>query len=277
MTARLYVYEKAMPDISWDKKLLAAREAGFDGIELSIDETDARLARLDWDKDTRIELLKLSRSMDMPFHSMCLSGHRRYPLGSSDKSIESRGVSVMNKAIELADSLGIHTIQLAGYDVFYNEKSTPSTRERFIGNLEEAVRTAASFGIVLAMETMETTDGDDFINTVGKAMSVVNAVRSPYLQIYPDIGNLSNATDNILKDLSCGEGHIAAAHLKETVPGVFRNMMFGEGRVDFKNITAKLIALGVTRYTAEFWYNGGDNWQADLKAAHDFCRPLILK
>lgn len=275
MNSQLYVYEKAMPDVEWKDKLKAAKEAGFDGIELSIDESDYRLDRLDWDKDTRIKLLKLTRQMDMPFRSMALSGLRRFPLGSGKMEIEKRGIEIVKKALELADFLGIHTIQIPGYDVYYNEKSSPSTKKRFLCNLSNAVKLAASYGIVLALETMETTDGEDFINTVSKGMSIVKAIKSPYIQVYPDIGNLSNATDDVANDLKAGIGHIAAVHLKETAEGIFRNMMFGTGSVNFEHLTQKLKEMGVFRYTAEFWYLGGKEWESDLKAAHDFCRPLI--
>ena len=41
------LYEKAMPNtLTWKEKLEAAKEAGYDFVEISIDETDAKLARL---------------------------------------------------------------------------------------------------------------------------------------------------------------------------------------------------------------------------------------
>ena len=50
----LTVYEKAMPgSLTWQEKLVAAKSAGFDGVEISIDETDAKLARLDWQERLR--------------------------------------------------------------------------------------------------------------------------------------------------------------------------------------------------------------------------------
>ena len=40
---KLSVYEKAMPGhIGWKEKLTAAKEAGYDGVELSVDESDER-------------------------------------------------------------------------------------------------------------------------------------------------------------------------------------------------------------------------------------------
>lgn len=55
----LGLYEKAMPEtLSFKEKLKSARKAGFDFVELSIDETDAKLSRLDWTKDERLRLVK---------------------------------------------------------------------------------------------------------------------------------------------------------------------------------------------------------------------------
>ena len=57
MPYRLGLYEKSMPNgLALSKKLLLTRESGFDYLELSIDETDEKLARLDWDEETLSQL-----------------------------------------------------------------------------------------------------------------------------------------------------------------------------------------------------------------------------
>ena len=44
----LGLYEKALPAVlSWKEKLEFAKEAGFDFFEISIDETEEKLSRLD--------------------------------------------------------------------------------------------------------------------------------------------------------------------------------------------------------------------------------------
>ena len=79
------LYEKAMPGtLSWQEKLEAAKKAGFDYIEISIDETDEKLARLDMPKAERMMLINTCLVMGMPIRSMCLSGHRKFPIGSND-------------------------------------------------------------------------------------------------------------------------------------------------------------------------------------------------
>lgn len=271
----LGLYEKAMPgNLTWREKLTAAKEAGYDFIELSIDETEERLARLDWPAAMRAQLVSLMEETGMPIRSMCLSAHRKYPLGSSDPQLCARSLEIMEKAVQLADDLGIRIIQLAGYDVYY-EESTPETRARFEENLARAVRLAARRGILLGFETMET----ELMNTVEKAMHYVSLIQSPYLHVYPDSGNITNAAvmygTDVQQDLQSGAGHIIAVHLKETVPGKFREIPYGTGHVDFASVIRTSWELGVRRYVTEFWYVGNPNWPDELRDAHDRMAALL--
>ncbi len=108
------------------------------------------------------------------------------------------------------------------------------------------------------------------MNTTEKAMYYIREIKSPYLAVYPDIGNLSNAVQDVCKDLRTGRGHIAAAHLKETTPGRFRCVPYGTGRVDFPSIIRALLDQGVRRFTAEFWYQEGTGWREILKSNREF-------
>ncbi len=267
-TYTLGLYEKSMPaELSWKEKLEAAKSAGFDFLEMSIDETEEKLERLEMTEQERLELIKLTKETGIPIGTMCLSGHRKYPLGSHDPEVKKKSMEIMRKAIELASDLGIRIIQLAGYDVYY-EESDDETRLYFTDNLKKAAELAASAGVVLAFETMET----GFMNTVEKAMKYVKQVSSVYLNVYPDIGNITNAAfangTDVLDDLKLGSGRLAAMHLKETKPGIFREVPYGEGHVDFKKAIETAWKLGVRIYVAEFWYTGNPSWKEELVTAN---------
>lgn len=266
----LGLYEKSMPNnLSFKEKLQCARECGFDYMEISIDETDEKLTRLDMTKEERFEIVKDMFKVGLPIRTMCLSGHRKYPLGSLNEETRNRALEIMEKAIDLAYDLGIRVIQIAGYDVYY-EESNEETKELFIENLKKSVEMASKKGVILAFETMET----DFLNTVEKAMEYVNLVNSPYLQVYPDCGNVTNAVLNTEKtasdDFKVGRGHLAAVHLKETVPGKFREIPFGTGHVNFEDIIETSLNLGVRKFTAEFWYVGNEDWKEVIKNTRKF-------
>lgn len=260
---QLGLYEKAMPDLSWSEKLRHAKDAGFDYLEISIDESDEKLARLEWAPAQRRELLMQSQDAGLPIQSMCLSGHRKFPFGSRHPETRTRSLEIMEQALELANDLGIRYIQLAGYDVYYEQGGT-DTITHFTKNLARATEMATAAGVVLGFETMET----PFMDTTRKALSWVKQIDSPYLQIYPDVGNITNSAllygGDPNEDLQAARGHLIAAHLKETVPGKYREIPFATGHVDFPRITQTLWSLGVRRYVAEFWYTGSPRWTADL-------------
>lgn len=271
------LYEKAMPDsLSWEEKLLCAKECGYDFLEISIDETDKKLSRLDWTAEERLELVSLMKKTGLPIRSMCLSGHRKYPFGAGDSAVRERSLAIMEKALQLADDLGVRIIQLAGYDVYYEEGSEES-RRLFAENLKKAVEMAARYGIIMGFETME----NDFMNTVGKAMKYVDEVGSPYLGVYPDAGNLTNAAitygTSVLDDMESGRGHIFALHLKETVPGKFREIPFFTGHVDFEVVTKKAHELGIRRFVTEMWYTGNESWKEDILTACGGMKKIIDK
>ena len=222
-------------------------------------------------REERKALVDAMYQAGLPINTMCLSGQRKYPLGSRDESGRARGLEIMEKAIQLACDLGLRIIQLAGYDV-YDEEGGEDTRALFLENLKKSAEMAAAAGVTLAFETMET----EFMNTVEKAMAYVKLVNSPYLKVYPDSGNLTNAAvayhTRVSDDLETGRGSISAVHLKETKPGVFREVPYGTGHVAFVDVIKTAWSQGVRLYNAEFWYVGQENWQDNLRENNAFLR-----
>ena len=74
-----------------------------------------------------------------------------------------------------------------------------------------------------------------------------------------------------------GKGHLAAVHLKESRPGVYREVPYGEGHVDFTEATRTALELGVRRFVGEFWYTGEDEWETILRNNNLFLRSAIKK
>lgn len=273
---QLGLYEKAAPqELGWEERLSIAREAGFDYMEISIDESEARQARLNWTSQERQTVVQAMYNAGIPLGSMCLSGHRKWPFGAKDPKKREYSLTMMGKALELACDLGLHVIQLAGYDAYYNEDKWADSEEYFAENLAAATEMAARAGVVMGFETMET----PFMDTVEKAMRYVDLIDSPFLGVYPDVGNLTNASllyhVPVADDIAKGKGHIFAAHMKATKAGQYRNMLFGEGTTDYDGALTQLIPQGVRRYVCEMWYLGSDTWKDDIAHASEFVRQKI--
>ena len=244
------IYEKALPDsFTWEEKLKAAKTAGFDYMELSIDESEHRLSRLDWTDEEIENLRSIMYKEGISFPTMCLSGHRKYPFGSKDPRKREKAMEIMEKAIHLAVKLGIRCIQLATYDVYY-EESDDETKQLFLEGMREAVAMASRAGVILAMEIMDT----EFVGTIVRAIHYLKEIPSPYFKIYPDMGNLSNFSNDVTGEFELGISETVAIHVKETKPGVFKNVPFGEGDVKFTEIFKKLKELNYQgMFLIEMW------------------------
>lgn len=272
----LALYEKAMPSgLGFGRMLECAARNGFDRLEISVDESDARLSRLDWTDAQKQDLVDLIRQTGVPIRTMCLSGHRKYPFGAHDAAVREKSLEIMQKAVTFAAETGVSIIQLAGYDVYY-EQGDETTRAYFAENLRKAVEYAETAGVVLAFETMET----PFMDTVAKSMEYVRMIDSPWLGVYPDIGNLQNAAvlygHSITDDLAQGAGHIFAIHLKETQPGVYRDMAFGTGHTPYHPCLELAHAQGVRMFTGEFWHQKDEeNYGAVISASAAFLREQL--
>lgn len=250
------IYDKALPkDLGWPERFAAARAAGYDFLEISVDETPERMARLDWSASERMAFYRASREAGAMVPSMCLSGHRKIPFGSADATVRAQADTFMHKAITFAADTGIRVIQLAGYDVYY-EPTTAESRARYLQGMQRALEVAARHQVMLALEIMDTT----FLNSITKYLALKQQLPSPWFTVYPDIGNLTAWGNDVPAELAAGIHHIVGVHVKESKPvgpgsaGAFRDVPFGEGTVDFVQCFRTLHELNYNGpFLVEMW------------------------
>lgn len=266
---RVGLYEKALPnELSWEDKLKQTKELGFDFLEISVDESDERRSRLDWNDEEVYALRRLCEKHGVPLQSMCLSAHRKFPFGSADPAIREQAVIHMEKAISLAYKLGIRTIQLAGYDVYY-EPADKVTHQRFIEGMKLSAQLAERSGVMLAVEIMDT----DYLNSLSKFEVLSREVNSPYFTAYPDVGNISGWNYDIVTELKLSKPHITQIHLKDTYKvtdeykGQFRDLVIGDGEVDFNAIFETLKETEcVVPLVIEMWAQD-ERWKENILTA----------
>ncbi|MBD1558822.1 L-ribulose-5-phosphate 3-epimerase [Vibrio sp. S9_S30] len=242
---RIGIYEKAMPDnMDWRHKLQTAKALGFHFVEMSIDESEERRSRLNWDNEAIYDLRRQCECLGMPIQSICLSAHRKFPFGSECEETRQEAFVIMQKAISLAYKLGARCIQLAGYDVYY-EPHTDASHRRFIDGLTQSVKWAENAGVMLAVEIMDTT----YLNSLSKFEVLKRAIPSPYFMAYPDVGNINGWNYDTPTELELSAPHLVQVHLKdtkkvsETSKGQFRDLVIGEGDVDFVSVFRTLAKI----------------------------------
>lgn len=264
---RFGIYEKALPPSQgWEQLLGHAGEAGYAFVELAIDEAEERLARLRWSLVQRAGLRAAVAATSVPVRTLILSAHRRTPLGSADAGTRHAASEMLERCIELAVDVGARVVQLAGYFVFY-EPHDAGSRGRFMEGLQRGVESAARAGVMLGLETM---DGEDIVS-VQDAMTVADEIGSPWLGVYPDVGNLAANGLDVAAELRRGRGHLVGIHLKDTRPGEYRRVPFGAGVVPF---AAAFEALRAIRYdgpfVVEMWNDGDPDAARTIRQAREW-------
>lgn len=279
---RIGLYEKALPNgFDWEEKITTARELGFDFLELSVDESDERRRRLDWDDETIYTLRRLCERHRLPLQSLCLSAHRKFPFGAADPEVRRQALVHMEKAITLSYKLGIRTIQLAGYDVYY-EPSDQETHRRFVAGMRQATKLAERAGVMLGVEIMDT----EYLNSVSKFEILNRKINSPYFTVYPDVGNISAWNHDVSTELKLGKPHITQIHLKDSYrvtdrfKGQFRDLIIGDGDVDFEAVFRTLRESDcVVPLVIEMWAKD-ERWKDNILLAQQrldrICEAVAL-
>ena len=258
MVPKLGLYEKAICfKLEWGAKLRIARSSGFSFLELNIDAADDRLPRLYKGNEAKA-LRNAITAEDFPVETLALSANRGYPLGSEDNAVREKGLDIVKRGIAFAHETGIRLIHLAGYDE-HGEKQNPHTAALFAESMEQCVREASSAGVMLAIETMDT----PFMGSVGRIVKIIRMIDSPYLQCYLDIGNITASALDPAAEIYSGGKHIVGIHLKDTKPGVYRDIPFGEGIVNFDLCLKTLASIGYNSFFV------AETWSHDKESFHD--------
>jgi L-ribulose-5-phosphate 3-epimerase len=268
------LYEKALPaSLSWEERLAAAGRAGYDFVEISIDESDERLARLDWSASERAALRHSIANTGVRVMTMCLSGHRKYPLGSHSPELRQQGQEILHKAIDFAADIGLRVVQVMGYDVFY-ESSDNETGINFIESLRLGANWAGQAGVMLGLENLDT----PFVENLSKALAIIREIDSPWLRLYPDIGNLAAAGCFPPEEITLAARQILGIHVKDALPRVIRGVPFGDGIVPFQETFRALAQTGFWGLLGvEIWgdrHADGDP-VASVAAARQFVNELV--
>ncbi len=97
----------------------------------------------------------------------------------------------------------------------YYEEPNPGQRDRYVASLRLALPLAARAGVLLAIENV---DGND-VTSIPRAMEIVDEIDSPRLQLYPDIGNITEQQLDETEEFARGQGRMLALHVKDVRPG----------------------------------------------------------
>lgn len=130
----LGIYEKALigdPDEEkrdWNAWFAQVPQAGFSFVDLSIDESEQREARLQWTPRQCVAIRHAADNAGTTIGGICLSIHRKVGPGSADPAVRQKARDIMARGLQVCHDLGVGVIQIAGYYCYYEDPHPDAER-----------------------------------------------------------------------------------------------------------------------------------------------------
>ena len=241
------------------EKFQAAKEAGFDGVEV--------MSHLD-----RNEVLRARDATGLPIPSVCGALHWKFPLSDPDPKIREEGVAALKVALEDASAYGADTVLLVPGRVSDNV-SYDDCWNRTVEEIQKVIPLAINLKVKIALENV----WNNFLISPIEAASFVDKFKTPYVGFYFNCGNILvyGWPEQWIKILG---RRIAKVHIKEFSRKIAdkqgKGAGFGvkllEGDVNWPAVMKALDDIGYNGWTT-IEQPGGDT-TAGLK---DLCDRLI--
>lgn len=183
-----------------------AQLLGFDGLEFDL----ARDYKSDvlWTREGRRQLLDLSRHTDVEVASICLGALWGQTFASDDKADQARAREVVTEAARFTPELGTRVILVPVVGV--EDQDAAVGMQRWVDGLRECAPIAEHTGAVLALENV----GRSPARSAAQILQVIDAVGSPAVKAYYDVGNGTSFGYDATEELRLLGKHIAQVHIK---------------------------------------------------------------
>lgn len=271
VTNALGIYEKALPrGLSWEQTFDLVHELGYNFLEFSVDESDERLARLDWTEHDRARFRDAMWHTHSRINTMMLSGHQAV----SARVKRPRGAREGARH----DAQGDRPRRRSGHP------QHPARRIRRVLRAENPAvsrilrREPAQMrrhGREETGDALHRDDGRPVHQLAGQGHLLQVASAQSMAAGVPGCGQPHGlAHQRCGREIESNIDNIVAVHLKDTKPvgetskGVFKRVPFGEGAVDFEACLRIFKRLGYQgSYTVEMWTDESPDPVAEVTRA----------
>jgi L-ribulose-5-phosphate 3-epimerase len=163
-------------DLPYAQRFAAAREAGFDAIEM---QTISR-------EDEAAEIKDAATKSGLRIHSVMNADHWRFPLSSSDRDVVNRSVAGMETSLRNAAVWGADAVLLvpAVVDQATSYRDAWTRSQRVIR--ERLLPLARELKVIVAVEEV----WNKFLLSPIEFARYVDELDSPWLKAYFDVGNV---------------------------------------------------------------------------------------
>ncbi len=241
----------------WSELFDEAARLGFDGVELDL-RPETYLETEIWSEAGRRALRERSQRSGVEIASVCMDGVAGL---MTKQDTHDEGVRALADLRRHCDELS------AGAILFPMIKQADQSEESVAAMWGDGLRAAFA-----QSDGCRARVGMESVGRVGRsadqALAVIEAVASPFLGVYYDVGNADyQGFDPISEIEKLGE-HIVQIHVKEI------GAEMGEGKLDFPAIFATIKSVGYDGYLV-LETESGDDPAANALRNRDFVKKLL--
>ena len=178
------------PGKSVNESMAEAKAAGFDGIELTLEESGE--TGLDSTPAKWAEIRAYADEIGLSIHSVATGLLWSYPLTSDDEEVREKGIKVVEKQLDMAETFGADAILIipGAVDARFipNFKPVPydTAYERAFAAVMRLKEKAEAKKVHIGVENV----WNMFLMSPLEMREFIDKIGSPYVGVYFDVGNV---------------------------------------------------------------------------------------
>ncbi len=167
-----------------------AKKAGFDGIELSLNENGE--TSLDSSEQELLTIKNYAKSINLEIHSVATGLYWSYSMTSNDQSECEKAIAIAKVQITMAKTLGANSVLIVpgAVGVDFVEGREPIqydiAYDRAINAIKEIAPIAKLFEVNIGIENV----WNKFLTSPLEMRDFIDKIDSPYVGAYFDVGNV---------------------------------------------------------------------------------------
>jgi len=177
------------PEFKLKKCMELAKDAGFDGIELTLEEKGE--INLNSSRQDIMRIVEVSKEVGIKLSSLASGLLWDYSLTSSKVEVREKAKDIVKKILEFASYLGVDTVLVipGAVDVFFNPQAEvvpyDVAYERSLDALRECALVAQEYKVAIGIENV----WNKFLLSPLELRDFVDKINSEYVGVYFDVGN----------------------------------------------------------------------------------------
>ncbi|MFG6120964.1 sugar phosphate isomerase/epimerase family protein [Thalassobacillus sp. B23F22_16] len=230
-----------------DKLFRTAKELGFRGMELNVEEKEGSIFTLDTTEEEVRRVIETASKYGIEIFSISTAMLWKFPLTSENRDTRQEGIDIVEKMLEIASQCLAETV-LVVPGLVTEDVSYDTAYKRAIEAIKRLTESAEEKKVTIGIENV----WNKFLLSPMEMRGFIEAIDSPLVGVYLDIGNLvhSGYPEQWIHLLS---DQLASVHIKDfkgTVGNIDGFVPLLAGDIDWMNVAETLKTNGYSGYIA---------------------------